>query len=55
MLHTQKTLSNLKNASNDVRRVTFLTQLDRSRLVIVYVESQAEAMLTFKELDGKFS
>ena len=34
-------------------QVTFLTRPDRSCLVIVDLESQAEAMLTLKNLDGK--
>ena len=34
-------------------RVTFHTRPDRSRLVIVDTESQAEAMLTLKTLDRK--
>ena len=36
-----------------VGRVTFLTRLDRSRLVIVDSESRAEILLTLKDLNGK--
>ena len=41
MLHSQKTLSYSKNESRE-----------RFRLVIVDSESQAEVMLTLKDLDG---
>ena len=36
-----------------MKNVIFLTRRDRSHLAIVNIESQIQAMLTLKDLDGK--
>ena len=45
--------SNFKNASRQVERLTFHTRPDSHCLDIVDTQSQAEAMFTLKDLDGK--
>ena len=47
------TLEFKKYIQRQVGRLTFHTRHDRSQLVIVDSESQAKAMLTLKDFDGK--